>query len=333
MGRIIGSEAQSAKGISDIDPITHGDGAGAKGVGMELHEIDLNLLVVFNQLLAERRVSKVAENLGISQPAVSNSLAKLRRLFGDELFLRTAKGMEPTPFAEQLAEPVSHALAMIHGGLNQRTSFEPTTAQRSFTIGMTDIGEIYFLPQLIERLHRDAPGVVLSTVRNAAINLRDELESGKVDLAVGLLPQLKAGFYQRRLFTQSYVCLVRSGHRLDKKRITLAEYARAEHLVVVSAGTGHGKVDELLQRSGVARTVRLAVPHYVSVGHILQGSDMVATVPERLADRLLQPFGLAKVPHPAKLPEVAINAFWHAKYHRSPANRWLRTVVFELFAE
>jgi DNA-binding transcriptional LysR family regulator len=300
---------------------------------MELHEIDLNLLVVFNHLLAERRVSKVAENLGLSQPAVSNSLAKLRRLFGDELFMRTPKGMEPTPFAEQLAEPVSHALAMIHGGVNQRTSFEPATAQRSFTIGMTDIGEIYFLPQLIERLHRDAPGVVLSTVRNAAVNLRDELESGKVDLAVGLLPQLKAGFYQRRLFMQSYVCLLRRGHRLDKKRITLAEYAGAEHLVVVSAGTGHGKVDELLQRSGVARTVRLTVPHYVSVGHILQHSDMVATVPEGLADRVLQPFGLAKVPHPAKLPQVAINAFWHAKYHRSPANRWLRTVMFELFAE
>jgi DNA-binding transcriptional LysR family regulator len=300
---------------------------------MELHEIDLNLLVVFNHLLAERRVSKVAENLGLSQPAVSNSLAKLRRLFGDELFMRTPKGMEPTPFAEQLAEPVSHALAMIHGGLNQRTSFEPATAQRSFTIGMTDIGEIYFLPQLIERLHRDAPGVVLSTVRNAAVNLRDELESGKVDLAVGLLPQLKAGFYQRRLFMQSYVCLLRRGHRLDKKRITLAEYAGAEHLVVVSAGTGHGRVDELLQRSGVARTVRLTVPHYVSVGHILQHSDMVATVPEGLADRVLQPFGLAKVPHPAKLPQVAINAFWHAKYHRSPANRWLRTVMFELFAE
>jgi DNA-binding transcriptional LysR family regulator len=300
---------------------------------MELHEIDLNLLVVFNHLLAERRVSKVAENLGLSQPAVSNSLAKLRRLFGDELFMRTPKGMEPTPFAEQLAEPVSHALAMIHGGVNQRTSFEPATAQRSFTIGMTDIGEIYFLPQLIERLHRDAPGVVLSTVRNAAVNLRDELESGKVDLAVGLLPQLKAGFYQRRLFMQSYVCLLRRGHRLDKKRITLAEYAGAEHLVVVSAGTGHGRVDELLQRSGVARTVRLTVPHYVSVGHILQHSDMVATVPEGLADRVLQPFGLAKVPHPAKLPQVAINAFWHAKYHRSPANRWLRTVMFELFAE
>jgi len=300
---------------------------------MELHEIDLNLLVVFNHLLVERRVSKVAENLGISQPAVSNSLAKLRKLFGDELFLRTPKGMEPTPFADQLAESVSYALAMIHSGVNQRVSFEPASAKGSFTIGMTDIGEIYFLPALVDRLRREAPGITLSTVRNTAVNLRDELEAGKVDLAMGLLPQLKAGFFQRRLFTQSYVCLMRRGHRLDKKKLSLAEYGAAEHLVVVSAGTGHGKVDELLLRSGVERVVRLTVPHYVSVGHILQSSDLITTVPERLADRLLEPFGLVKVAHPAKLPDVAINVFWHAKYHRSPANRWLRGVVFELFAD
>ncbi len=300
---------------------------------MELHEVDLNLLVVFNQLRVERRVSKVADNLGVSQPAVSNSLAKLRKLFGDELFLRTPKGMEPTPFADQLAESVSYALAIIHSGVNQRTSFDPAKEQRSFTIGMTDIGEIVFLPDLMARVKQDAPGIALSTVRNTAINLRDELESGKVDLAVGLLPQLKAGFFQRRLFKQRYVCLMRRGHRLDRKRISLAEYASAEHLVVVSAGTGHGKVDELLQRSGIERRVQLTVPHYVSVGHILQRSDLITTVPDKLADRLLEPFGLAKVAHPAKLPDVAINAFWHAKYHRSPANRWLRSVIFELFGE
>jgi DNA-binding transcriptional LysR family regulator len=300
---------------------------------MELHEIDLNLLVVFNQLLVDRRVSKVADSLGVSQPAVSNSLAKLRKLLGDELFLRTPKGMEPTPYADQLAESVSYALAMIHSGVNQRTSFEPATANRSFTIGMTDIGEIYFLPALIERLRRDAPGVTLSTVRNTTVNVRDELEAGKVDIAMGLLPHLKAGFFQRRLFMQSYVCLMRRGHRLDKRKISQAEFSAAEHLVVVSAGTGHGKVDELLQRSGIERSVRLNVPHYVSVGHILQGSDLIATVPERLADRLLGPFGLAKVPHPTKLPDIAINVFWHAKYHRSPANRWMRGLLFELFSD
>ncbi len=300
---------------------------------MELDDIDLNQLVLLHHLMVERRVSKVAARLGLTQPAVSNSLARLRRLFGDELFVRTPSGMVPTPFAEQLAEPVGYALAMIHSGLNQQTRFDPASVKRSVTIGMTDIGEIVFLPLLVERLGREAPGVTLNTVRNTAVNLRDDMESGKVDLAIGLLPLLKAGFFQRRLFRQRYVCLFRQGHRLDKKKLSLSDYRAAEHLVVVSAGTGHGKIDELLQRAGVERTVRLTVPHFVGVGHILQRTDLVATVPERLAQRLAEPFWLTYRPHPVKLPEVAINLFWHAKVHRSPANQWLRTVVVDLFAD
>lgn len=302
------------------------------GEAMELKDIDLNLLVVFDQLLAEGRVSKVAENLGLTQPAVSNALARLRRLLGDELFLRTPRGMEPTPFAEQLAEPVSYALGVLRGALNQKADFDPATSERAFTLGMTDIGEIYFLPGLMEALARTAPGVSVSTVRNAAVSLRDEMEAGRVDLAIGLLPQLKAGFFQRRLFSQGYVCLFRKGHRLDARRITLAEFSAAEHVAVVSAGTGHGKVDELLERQGVHRRIRLTVPHFVAVGHILQASDMVATVPERVAQRMAEAFGLAWVAHPARLPEAGINLFWHAKVHKDPANQWLRGLVFERFA-
>lgn len=300
---------------------------------MELSDIDLNQLVLFHQLMVQRRVSKVADTLGLTQPAVSNSLAKLRRLFGDELFLRTPAGMVPTPFAEALAEPIGYALGMIHSGLNQQTSFDPASVKRSLKIGMTDIGEIVFLPRLVERLRKEAPGVTLSTVRITAVNLRDEMESGQIDLAIGPLPQLKAGFFQRRLFKQRYVCLFRRGHPLDRKRFSLADFTAAEHLVIVSAGTGHGKVDELLRRANIERTVRLTVPHFVSVGHILRGTDLVATVTERLADSLAEPFGLIHRPHPVALPEVAINVFWHAKVHRSPAHQWLRGVIFELFGD
>jgi len=300
---------------------------------MELEEIDLNLLVVFKHLLAERSVSRVAEVLGLTQPAVSNALARLRKLMDDELFLRTPSGMEPTPFAEQLAESVTYGLGMIHGALNQRASFEATTSTRPFVIGMTDIGETYFLPRLMERLRRDAPGVTVSTVRTTAVHLRDDMEAGKVDLAIGLLPQLKAGFFQRRLFKQRYVCIFRKGHPLDKRKMTLREFSAAEHLLVVSEGTGHGKVDEVLKRSGVERKISLTVPHFVAVGHILQATDLVATVPERFAQRMKQPFDLVYLPHPAALPEVAINVFWHAKFHKAPANQWLRGLVFEMFSD
>lgn len=298
---------------------------------MELSDIDLNQLVLFQHLMVERRVSKVADKLGLTQPAVSNTLAKLRRQFGDELFVRTPAGMMPTPFAEQLAEPIGYALGMIHSGLNQHSRFEPTSVKRSMTIGMTDIGEIVFLPALVERLRRDAPGISLATVRITATTLRDDMEAGKVDLAIGPLPQLKAGFFQRRLFRQRYVCLFRKGHALDRKRVSLADFKAAEHLIIVSAGTGHGKVDDLIRRAGVERTVRLTIPHFVSVGPLLRRTDMVATVTERLAESLAEPFDLTFRPHPIDLPEVAINVFWHAKVHRSPAHQWLRGVVFDLF--
>lgn len=298
---------------------------------MELTDIDLDKLLLFQQLMTEPRVSKVAEKLGLTQPAVSDALAKLRRQFGDDLSVRTSSGMMPTPFAEQLAEPIGHALSMIHSGLNQRAHFEPAQARCAVTIGMTDIGEFVFLPELIDRLRHEAPGITLNTVRTTATTLREDMESGRVDLAIGLLPGLKAGFFQRRLFRQRYVCLFRQGHLLDRKRFTLSDFQAAEHLLIVSAGTGHGKVDDLIRRAGGERTVRLTVPHFLSVGHILQRSNMVATVTERLAQSLVEPFGLAFRPHPVCLPDVTINLFWHAKMHRSALHQWLRGVVFELF--
>lgn len=300
---------------------------------MELQDIDLNLLVIFNQLLTEKKVSKVAENLGLGQPAVSNALARLRKLFGDELFLRTSSGMQPTPFADQLAESIGYALGMIHGAVNARNSFDPATSKRTFSIGMTDIGEIYFLPLLMEKIQKVAPAVSISTVRNTSANLKDSMEAGHVDLAIGLLPQLKAGFFQQRLFTQQYVCMFRQGHPLDKKKILPSDFFAADHVAIVSAGTGHGIVDEILDKNSPQRKVKLTVPHFVAVGHILQSTELVATVPERLAERMAVPFNLKYVAHPIKLPQIAINLFWHAKYHKDPANQWLRGLIFNMHAD
>ncbi|EJL91345.1 transcriptional regulator [Polaromonas sp. CF318] len=300
---------------------------------MELKDIDLNLLVIFNQLLTERKVSKVAENLGLGQPAVSNALARLRKLFGDELFLRTSSGMQPTPFADQLAESIGYALGMIHGAINVKNSFDPASSKRRFTVGMTDIGEIYFLPLLMEKIQKVAPGVSISTVRNTSVNLKDAMEAGHVDLAIGLLPQLKAGFFQQRLFSQQYVCVFRKNHPLDKRKVSSSDFFASDHVVIASAGTGHGKVDEILDSGSQKRRIRLTVPHFVAIGHILQSTDMVATVPERLAEKMVKPFNLRYVNHPVKLPQIAINLFWHAKYHKDPANQWLRSLVFETHSD
>ena len=301
---------------------------------MELQDIDLNLLLVFDRLLKHKRVSDVAESLGLSQPAISNALARLRRLLGDELFLRTPRGMEPTPFASDLAEPVAQAMNGLHAALNQSHVFDPGTSTRRFTIAMTDIGEIYFMPPLMELLSRTAPGVTISTVRNTTVNLRDEMEAGRVDLAIGLLPRLKTGIFQRRLFMQRYVCIFGGEHPLARKRsVSLKDFCAADHVLVEAVGTGHGKADEAMAAQGIVRHVRLTVPHFVAVGHILSSTRMIATVPERLAQSIAEPFGLVWRPHPVALPEIAINMVWHAKFQRDPGNQWLRGILFDKFMD
>ena len=280
---------------------------------MDLREIDLNLLVVFNQLLLDRSVSKAAEKLGLSQPAVSNALKRLRAALKDELFLRTSRGMEPTPFALHLAEPVVYALNALQAAFTTRDSFEPQTSTRNFQLAMTDIGEMYFIPPLMVLLSKVAPNVQISTVRPNSGNLREDMESGTVDLALGLLPNLQTGFFQRRLFRH--------------------KFSELEHVGVVAANTGHSEVDGLLKLAGIQRKMRLIVPHFIAVGHILQTTNLISTLPERFSQRCEVPFELVTSPHPARLPDIAINLFWHAKFNRDPANMWIRQLFVELFAD
>ena len=299
---------------------------------MELQNIDLNLLLVLSELLKRRRVSAVAAALGMSQPAVSNALYRLRRLLGDELFLRTGRGMMPTPQAEALAEPVGYALGAIYDALNSKTAFDPASSQRAFALAMTDIGEAYFLPGLMKLLARQAPGVKIMTVREPSDALRAGMACGSIDLAIGFLPDLQSGFFQRRLFRQRYVCLMRQEHPLARGRLTLKSFLAAEQVAIAAGGTGHGMVDMAMQRHGVERKVRLRVPHFVALGHILQTTDLIAVVPQTYAHQTLTPFGLTSAPCPVKIPDIAINMLWHARNHRAPDNQWLRQLIFNAFA-
>lgn len=300
---------------------------------MNLKDVDLNLLVVFNELHKYGRVSAAAESLGISQPGVSNALARLRKLLGDELFLRTSRGMVPTPYAESLALPIADALAALHGTLNARVAFDPARSERAFVIGVNDVGETYFLPRLMRALDQVAPGVTIRTVRTTSIDVRDEMERGRMDLAMGFLPGLKGGFFQRRLFRQPYVCIFRQDHPLARSGVSARQFRAAEHVAIVSEGTGHGVVDEVIARAGIRRRLRLTVPHFMAVGPVLQATDMIAVVPQRFADCACGPFGLASAPCPVKIPESVINVFWHARNHREAANQWLRQVVVDVFAD
>jgi DNA-binding transcriptional LysR family regulator len=299
---------------------------------MHLREIDLNLLVIFHQLLIDRSVSQAAEKLDLTQPAVSNALKRLRTTLKDDLFVRTSQGMEPTPYAEQLAEPVSHAIGTLVGALNRSDEFDPENAKRRFVVAMTDIGEIYFMPLLINALLQRAPGISLVTVRSHS-GLAEELANGEVDLAIGLHPDLQAGFYQRRLFHHRYVCLCRQDHPLTREPMSEDRFCDFGHVRIAAAHTGHGEIEAHMQRGGLNRDIRLEVPHFVAVGHILQNTDLLATVPERFAASCTEPFGLTILPAPIPLPEIAINLFWHARYNRDPANKWFRQLMFDLFSD
>jgi DNA-binding transcriptional LysR family regulator len=301
---------------------------------MELARLDLNLLLVFHHLLREKRVSAVATVLGMSQPAVSSALGRLRASLGDELFLRTQHGMAPTPYALQLAEPVAAALDGLQQALNVRASFDPATSQRSFTLAMTDVGEMYFLPVLMDALAGAAPGVTLNVVAVTSASLGADMASGRTDLALGLLPQLQAGFFQQALFRQPYVCLMREGHPLaTADALTLSEFAAASHVRVIAAGTGHGRVDEALERQGLQRRIRLTVPHYVALGDVLGHSDLIATVPERFAQRVTRPFALTTRALPLAVDGSVIHQFWHARLHKDPGHKWLRTLVAQCFGD
>lgn len=300
---------------------------------MNLRDIDLNLLVIFHQLLIDHRVSTAAENLGLTQPAVSNALRRLRSTLNDELFVRTHQGMEPTAFAQQLAEPVALAIHTLTDAFRREEQFHPATATRTFTIAMTDIGEIYFLPSLMKALAERAPLCTVSTVRGNAVTLAESLQGGAVDLAVGFLPYLQAGFFQRRLFEHRYVCLCRREHPVTRQPLTLQAYCQWSHVRVVAANTGHGEADFHMLRAGIAREIKLEVPHFVAVGHILQHSDMLATVPQRFAESCEAAFDLVSIPLPFELPEININLFWHAKVNKDPTNRWLRALMVELFSD
>ncbi|HRD83806.1 MAG TPA: LysR family transcriptional regulator [Rubrivivax sp.] len=293
--------------------------------------LDLNLLRVLVQVHLDRKVSQAADSLGMSQPAVSSALKRLREALGDRLFIPTARGMQATPLAEQIAPRVAQALAAIDETMACKVSFDAATSQRHFTIAMTDIGELHFLPPLARALRDVAPGVGIATVRHTAVNLRVEMEQGKVDLALGHLPDLSTDFHQRLLFTQRYMCLFRKGHALESAADPLAAYAQAEHALVLSLGTGHGRVDEFIDRTGLRRRIRLRVPHFVALTDVLESTDLVATVPEVFARRSAQRFALRFRPHPVDPPPIEIRAFWHAKVHQDPANRWLRELIVRLF--
>jgi len=300
---------------------------------IEPSSIDLNLLSVFQEVYRERQISAAARRLGLTQSAVSNALARLRRTFGDELFVRTAHGMQPTPLAQQMAEPIGAAMAQVALALSQRSRFDPATSGRRFTLAMTDVGEVYFMPVLIERCRAAAPNVEISSIRAHGLTLKDDMETGRVDLAIGAFEDVSEALYHRALFRQRFVSMFRKEHPLARGKVDLARFVAASHLIVDAAQSPYDRINGLLEKAGVTAGTRFRVPHFTAVPYIVSTSDLVVTVPQKLAESAASPFGLKWIEPPLALPTLQTNVFWHRRFNHDPGIQWLRGLIADVFAE
>lgn len=296
---------------------------------MDPTRVDVKLLRLFELLYSTRNVTRAAEALGQSQPTVSIGLARLRREFDDPLFVRTPAGMQPTPRADGLIDTVREVLDALRRLAATGATFDPAQAEREFRIFMTDASHVTLLPQLFSHVRALAPGVRLEAA-TIGPHMQEALQTGKADLALGLIPGLEAGFYQQALFDQDWVCLVNPRHPRVGKGLSLRAYKQEQHVGIVS-GTGQALLEAALVEAGIERQVVLKLPGFLGLPAIVSTTDLVATLPRHIGETLARAADLLVLRCPVAIPGFTVKQHWHARYHHDPANRWLRGVCAELF--
>lgn len=294
---------------------------------INLAGLDLNLLVVFDALITEASVTRAGERVGLSQPATSNALARLRRLTGDELFVRTAAGLRPTPRALALALQLRPALQQIQTTLLEEDCFEPATSDRVFAIGMSDYVEFTLLPRLMQQIQVIAPGVSLQIRSGDRQTLYALLDSGKIDVACGLFPEAIVWHQEQLLFAETYVCASRLDHPALDDTLSLEQYLALPHLLISIKQDRLGRVDDLLAQQNLTRRVALSIPHFLAAPFVLTKTDMIATLASRVAVAFARTQPLKLLPLPLNLPGFSVYLRWHRSTDNSPATQWLRSVI------
>jgi DNA-binding transcriptional LysR family regulator len=289
--------------------------------------LDLNLLPVLDQLVEQRSVTRAAIALGMSQPAVSAALQRLRGQLGDQLFVRTRRGMEPTQRALSLHEQVRTGLQMLRAGLEGVERFDPAASQREFRLLLSDVGQVLYLPAVMGEVRAAAPHVTLTAVTLPRDRYRDALEAGEVDLAVGHLPQLGDVFFQQRLLEDRFVGLAREKHPRVAKTLTRARFVAEAHIAVRPVGAAPNLLEQTLHRLKIERHVALAVPNFLAAPLIVRGTDLLACVPHRVIRAMPTVSSLRVMTLPFATPPIRVNQFWHRRQHLDEGNRWLRTLI------
>ena len=300
---------------------------------VDLSRVDLNLLVSLDALLEEGSVTKAAARVGIGQSAMSSCLARLRRLFDDELLTRTPDGMRPTPRARKLAEPVRATLRQVQDLVHREERFDAATVARTFTVSLPDSVEVLLGPRLVALLRAEAPGIRLLLRSVESDRILEELDADRVDLAIGFFSEGQVHHKRRLLYRDSYVVLFNEALVGVSPPISLDDYLRFAHVLTSLRETAHGVVDDALARIGRSRTLAVTTPRFLVVPFLVRAAPVIATMHARLATSFASGLGLAVSPVPVALEPVAVSMLWHSSYDRDPAHRWLRDVLVRLASE
>lgn len=292
---------------------------------MHVMDFDLNLLKTLDALLDARSVTRAAKQVGLSQPAASHALGRLRTALGDPLLVRVGAAQALTERAEHLREPVKEALRRAELVLAPPEGVQPANLKRSFALNLADYSELAILPGLTERLSREAPGVSISC-RPHLWNPMEALGAG-ADLWLGVNPPDQPGLVAQRLMSDSYLCVLREGHPLARKKLSLKQFLELRHVQIAPGGTPGGPLDDALAERGLARTVSVRVPHFLVAPLLISRSDLVLTAPRRLVERFAEFAGLHVFEPPLKIPGFTVQQAWLAKFQADPAHRWFRAQV------
>lgn len=296
-------------------------------------DFDLNALRILVALDTTRHVSRAAESLDMSQSGFSTALARLRLRLGDELFVRVPGGMEPTARARDIVEAAREVLSKVESRILEQPVFEPATAKVEFHLSMADVAEIVFMPALLQHLQQRAPQASVHCTSYGADLLRDRLATGKADLAMGYFPDLEAaGFYQQRLYTHTFACMLRKKHPALREGVSKAQYQGLGHAVVASPARSNQVLEQALERHRIQRRIVVSTSHHLALAAMIAATDLIATVPLATAQHFHQ-LGLVDIaPLPFRPPVFTVNQYWHKRVNQEPRHAWLREQMSTLFS-
>lgn len=293
---------------------------------MELGRLDLNLLRTFDAIYRHHSLSAAAIELGLTQPAISAALKRLRTHFDNPLFVRTSHGMRPTPHADTMATTIARALAIL-GDVGQSLAFSPASTTVHYRIYINDVGMLVVMPQVLRHVSEMAPGAKISMIDLRPDEVVDALDRGHIDLAIGYFLGMPNWARQQTLRKTRYVCAVRSNHPQIGDSLSLEQFLKAKHGMYATSGSPHSVVDETMARLDLRRDVTLRVPRFAALPFLIASSDLIVTIPEDLGQTFSQLIDIKLFPPPFTLAPFEIKQYWHERHHAEPAFKWLRNVV------